>query len=106
MSISVPAGWTITVKCINDDVSGEYHSCAAVADQDATAPVFTGATTPNPLNGLGLGQTATFTFMPDKVGNYRFACLVGKHQVSGMWDVFDVTASESPSISYTAAATS
>src|SRR5207302_8629019 len=77
MTISVPVGWKITVKCINADVSGEYHSCAVVADEHTVTPVFTGATTPNPLNALGLGQTATFSFSPDTGGNDRFACLVG-----------------------------
>src|SRR5260370_41745683 len=50
MAINVPAGWKVTVTCTNTDVSGEYHSCAAVADESTTTPLLAEATTVNPLN--------------------------------------------------------
>ena len=91
------------MTCTNVDRSNEYHSCAAVADEAATTPLLAGASTSNPLNGVGRGATATFTFAPDKAGNFRLACLVGHHEQAGMWDTLNVTDSGLPSISFSGA---
>jgi hypothetical protein len=98
LGFTIPAGWSVTVDCTNGDPT-EHHSCAVVSDASATNPAFAGATTPNPLNGLGYRDSATFTFTPNVTGTYRFACLVGHHELSGMWDALTVTSSGRPSAS-------
>jgi sulfocyanin SoxE-like protein len=96
LAFIIPAGWSVTVDCSNADPA-EFHSCAAVSDASATSPAFAGATTVEPLNGLGFRHSATFTFTPNVPGAYRFACLVGHHEVAGMWDALTITSSGNPS---------
>lgn len=98
LGFTIPVGWSVTVDCSNADPA-EYHSCAVVSNASATAPAFTGATTYEPLNGLGYRQSATFTFTPTAAGTYRFACLVGHHELAGMWDALTITDSGDPSAS-------
>ncbi len=92
--IDVPQGWAVTVTCVNKGPLN--HSCAVVADETASHPFFTGATTPNPGAGLAPGQQASFTFTPDRTGTMRIACLVPGHEPEGMWIVFKVVAAGSP----------
>jgi hypothetical protein len=94
IEIDVPQGWAVTITCNNKGPLN--HSCAVVADETASQPLFTGATTPNPGAGLPAGQQATFTFKPDRTGTFRIVCLVPGHEPEGMWIVFKVVGSGSP----------
>jgi sulfocyanin len=96
LKITVPENWRVTVKCTNQATTN--HSCAIVAGQSDTAPAFPGAATPNPVAGLGQGQSASFSFTPDKVGTFRIVCLVPGHEGAGMWDAFVVIADGTPSV--------
>jgi hypothetical protein len=95
--VTVPRGWHVTVRCENR--GGVRHSCAIVHGALATAPAFRGASTPDPVAGLSPGGEATFSFVPRAVGSFRIACLVPGHEQARMWDVLDVTASATPTIS-------
>ena len=96
--VDVPLGWRVTVRCIND-VSGVRHSCAIVRDGgNATAPVFPGATSPDPHVGLPPGHAAKFSFVAARAGAYRIACLIPYHETMGMWDGFAVSSSRRPSV--------
>jgi hypothetical protein len=101
MRVSVPVGWTVDVTCRNDSTT-MAHSCAVVDGGPLTLTggsiAFPGASTPNPVNGLGLGESASFQFVASKVGTYRIDCLVIGHEADGMWDWFDVTPSGLPSV--------
>jgi hypothetical protein len=101
MRVSVPVGWTVDVTCVNDSTT-LAHSCAIV-DGGPLTPIggtiaFPGASIPNPVNGLGLGASASFQFVASKVGTYRIDCLVIGHEADGMWDWFDVTPTGLPSV--------
>ncbi len=98
VEIDIPQGWTVTVTCGNKGPLN--HSCAVVADEAASQPLFTSATTPNPGAGLPAGQQASFTFKPDRTGTFRIVCLVPGHEPEGMWIVFKVVGSGSP-VAYT-----
>jgi hypothetical protein len=78
------------------------HSCAIVDDAPLTpfggTIAFPGASTPDPVNGLGLGISASFHFVATRVGTYRIVCLVIGHESDGMWDWFDVTPGGAPSV--------
>jgi sulfocyanin len=97
LTISVPVGWKVTVNCRNQ--GSIPHSCSVVSGASSTTPAFPGATSPNPVSGVPPGSTQTFSFTPDRAGTFRIACLVPGHEDAGMWIVFQVTASGSPSIS-------
>jgi uncharacterized cupredoxin-like copper-binding protein len=101
MRISVPLGWTVDVLCKNDSTT-MAHSCAIVDDAALTpfggTVAFPGASTPDPVNGLGLGLSASFQFVATRVGTYRIVCLVIGHESDGMWDWLDVTTGGVPSV--------
>jgi uncharacterized cupredoxin-like copper-binding protein len=101
MRVSVPLGWTVDVVCKNDSTT-MAHSCAIVDDAPLTpfggTIAFPGASTPDPVNGLDLGVSASFRFVATRVGTYRIACLVIGHESDGMWDWFDVTPGGLPSV--------
>jgi hypothetical protein len=94
LEIDAPKGWAVTITCSNKGPLN--HSCAVVADEAASQPLFTGATTQNPGAGLAAGQQASFTFKPDRAGTFRIVCLVPGHEPEGMWIVFKVVGSGSP----------
>lgn len=96
--IDVPLGWRITVRCINT-VAKVPHTCAIARDGgNATAPVFPGATTPDPQRGLPSGHSAEFSFVASRLGAYRITCLIPEHETRGMWDAFAISRSPHPSI--------
>jgi len=92
--IDAPQGWSVTITCSNKGPLN--HSCAVVADESASEPLFTDATTPNPGAGLPAGQQASFTFKPNQTGTFRIVCLVPGHEPEGMWIAFKVTGSGLP----------
>jgi len=94
VEIDVPQGWAVTITCNNKGPLN--HSCAVVADESASQPLFNGATTPNPGAGLAAGQQASLSFKPDRTGTFRIACLVPGHEPEGMWIAFKVVGSGSP----------
>ena len=95
--VSVPRGWRVTVHYKN---AGSFRSsCAVVSGPSATRPAFPGASTPNPVIGLGSGGAATFSFTATRVGTYRLASLVSGDELARMWDVLEVTPGGRPSIS-------
>ena len=95
--VTIPHGWKVTVHCTNRSGS-RRHSCAIVRGVGATAPAFPRASSPDPERGLPPGHAATFTFVALKRGVYRLASLVRGQEQAGMWDVFEVAASRTPSI--------
>jgi uncharacterized cupredoxin-like copper-binding protein len=101
MRVTVPLGWTVDVTCKNDSTT-MAHSCAIVDDAALTpfggTIAFPGASTPDPVNGLGLGVSANFHFVANRVGTYRIVCLVIGHESDGMWDWLDVTPGGVPSV--------
>jgi FtsP/CotA-like multicopper oxidase with cupredoxin domain len=96
--VDVPLGWRVTVRC-NNDVSNVSHSCAIVRDGgNATAPIFPGAASPDPQTGLPPGHSAQFSFVATRPGAYRIACLIPEHETMGMWDGFEISSSQRPSV--------
>jgi hypothetical protein len=95
--VSVPQGWRVRVTCSNR--APVPNSCAVVRGPMTITPAFRGASTPNPLQGVPLGQKVTFTFVASRVGSYRFASLVAGHEDARQWDVLEVTRGGKPSIS-------
>jgi uncharacterized cupredoxin-like copper-binding protein len=100
MVVTIPMGWHVKVKCSTDSSATVNHSCAVTKSLTATKPAFPHATVPNAMNGLAPGSSATFTFVPTKVGRYRINCLVPGHEAAGMWDTLMVVASGTPAISF------
>ncbi len=89
LTVVVPLGWRVDVTCTNRSTE-LTHSCAVVEDLPLSpygAPLaFPGASVPDARHGLGFGQTARFSFLANRPGRYRIACLVIGHEIDGMWD--------------------
>ena len=95
--LTVPAAWQVTVQCQNRGTVP--NSCAVVGDPKATAPVRPGWSTPDPVQGIQPGGSASFDFTPEAPARYRIASLVPGAEASGMWAQLVVAASGSPAIS-------
>jgi hypothetical protein len=96
LMVSVPLGWRVRVTCTNR--AAVRHSCAVVDGAMTFRPAFRGAAIPDPGQGLRRGATATFSFVPTKLGAFRLACLVPGHEQARMWDVLEVVRGGRPSI--------
>ena len=81
--LTVPVGWQITVQCENHGTVA--NSCAVVKDARSTQPIQASWTTPDPVQGLAPGASASFEFTPDQPGSYRIASLVDGDEASGTW---------------------
>lgn len=96
LQIAIPAGWTVRVTC--RDAGAVRHSCGVVEGTQADRLAFPGASTAAPSSGTAPGQADSFTFVPDRVGSFRIACLVPGHMEAGMWASLEITASGSPTV--------
>jgi hypothetical protein len=94
--VTIPVGWQVTVQCENR--STIPNSCAVVSGKTDLKPLEAGWSTPDPVQGLGPGQSAAFVFTPTKPGSYRIASLVRGSEASGMWADLEVTAAGQPTI--------
>jgi hypothetical protein len=95
--VRVPVGWRVVVTCVDD--SPRRSSCAVVRGAMTTDLAFRGAASPDPVRGLGHGESASFTFTASRRGTFRLASLVPGQEAARMWDVVDVVRGERPSLS-------
>ncbi len=94
MTITVPVGWTVVVHYKNNTAA--RHSFVVIdytgkQPDKGIPPVFKGATTRDPVDGVGAGHEETITFVADRAGKYEFMCGVLGHAFSGMWDFLVVS---------------
>ena len=91
----IPVGWTVEVTFINP--SPAPHS-AMVVERDEVrkqrlgAPIFKGASTPDPNTGMSSSK-ATFIFTASEPGAYAFACGFPMHSAGGLWLALEVSES-------------
>jgi hypothetical protein len=97
LMVTVPLRWRVRVTCTNR--AAVRHSCAVVSGAMNATPAFANASIAQPVLGLRRGQSATFTFVPTKLGPFRLACLVPGHELARMWDVLEVARGGAPTIS-------
>lgn len=102
MTLTVPVGWTVVVHYQN--ASPLRHSFDVIPytgkQPDAPPPpVFKGATTRDPVDGIGVGKEETITFVADKAGKYEYLCGVAGHAPAGMWNYLVVSSTaKTPSV--------
>ncbi len=95
MTLTVPIGWTVVVHYQN--FSPLRHSFDVIPytgkqpDAPPPPPVFKGATTQDPVSGIGVGKAETITFVADKAGKYEYLCGVAGHAPAGMWNFLMVS---------------
>jgi plastocyanin len=101
MVVSIPVGYTVTVRFSNAAVL--VHSAVVTASANRTAarfpPAFPGAATPNATTGVRQGIRQTFTFTATKVGTCAIVCAVPGHATAGRWAVLKVTPGGAASLS-------
>jgi len=103
MTLTVPVGWTVVVHYQN--FSPLRHSFDVIPytgkqpDAPPPPPVFKGATTQDPVSGIGVGKAETITFVADKAGKYEYLCGVAGHAPAGMWNYLVVSSTaNAPSV--------
>ena len=103
MSLTVPTGWAVVVHYQN--LSPLRHSFDVIPytgkqpDAPPPPPVFKGATTKDPVSGIGVGKEETITFVADKAGKYEYLCGVAGHAQAGMWNYLVVSSTaKAPSV--------
>ncbi len=95
MTLTVPVGWTVVVHYQN--FSPLRHSFDVIPytgkqpDAPPPPPVFNGATTQDPVSGIGVGKNETITFVAGKAGKYEYLCGVAGHAPAGMWNYLVVS---------------
>jgi sulfocyanin len=109
MTLTVPTGWRVVVHYQN--FTPLRHSFDVIPytgkqpDAPPPPPVFKGATTQDPVSGVGVGKEETITFMADKAGKYEYLCGVAGHAPAGMWNYLVVSSTaKAPSVRPTGAA--
>ena len=95
MTLTVPVGWTVVVRYQN--FSPLRHSFDVIPysgkqpDAPPPPPVFKGATTRDPVSGIGVGKNETITFVAGTAGKYEYLCGVAGHAPAGMWNYLVVS---------------
>ena len=95
MTLTVPTGWTVVVHYQN--FTALRHSFDVIPymgkqpDAPPPPPAFKGATTQDPVSGIGVGKAETITFVADKAGKYEYLCGVAGHAPAGMWNYLVVS---------------
>jgi sulfocyanin len=109
MTLTVPTGWRVVVHYQN--FSALRHSFDVISytgkqpDAPPPPPVFKGATTQDPVSGIGVGKEETITFVADRAGKYEYLCGVAGHAPAGMWNYLVVSSTaKAPSVRPTGAA--
>ncbi len=95
-TLAVPNGTFVWVTFQVSPQAGISHSWVLVNESsgmanETGAPVFPGASTPDPTVGQSVGSTTQLTFVVDRVGTYLYICEVDGHYTAGMYGDFDVT---------------
>ena len=96
MTIVVPLGTKVTLPYYNADIVP--HSLGIVAGSPTNVPsqpsqpAFPRALTKSFQQGIPTNGGDTIVFTADKVGSYLIVCGVPGHAASGMWVVFQVSA--------------
>jgi sulfocyanin len=103
MTLTVPTGWRVVVHYQN--FSPLRHSFDVIPytgtqpDAPPPPPVFKGATTQDPVSGIGVGKEETISFVADKAGKYEYLCGVAGHAPAGMWNYLVVSSTaKAPSV--------
>jgi sulfocyanin len=103
MTLTVPTGWKVVVHYQN--FSALRHSFDVIPytgkqpDAPPPPPVFKGATTRDPVSGIGVGKEETITFVADTAGKYEYLCGVAGHAQAGMWNYLVVSSTaKAPSV--------
>lgn len=96
--VKIPVGWRVTVHCSNT-APVVNQSCAITDSSLSTRPALPGASTPQPVKGIGPGTSANFSFVASRAGVYRIASLVDNEEIgNGLWDVLQVGGTQQPAV--------
>jgi sulfocyanin len=107
LTLTVPAGWTVTLHFKNRDPNLPHSAEVTPAGNVPSGPVkpaFAGAETRALDTGIPPGDSQDVKFVAAKAGSYMIICPVPGHAAAGMWIGFEVSAkAASPTLTATAA---
>lgn len=89
LTLTVPRGWKVVIRYSNASTlrhSFDVIPYTGMQPDSAPSPAFVGASTKDLVDGIGVGQHETVTFVAAKAGEYEFLCGVLGHAQAGMWD--------------------
>lgn len=86
---SVPAGWTVSVRCVNASEAVRY-SCVLERAPGKLVVDPAAVDVLHPSGGLGHGQTKVFTLPKALPAEYRLAAVTKGARPSGMWVVLKI----------------
>jgi sulfocyanin len=96
MTVTVPAGWTVHINFDNAGAGALPHSFEVIQKgkipPQGINPAIAGAESRDLVDGVPPLQKDAFDFTATPAGNYVWFCGVPGHGLSGMWDVFVVSA--------------
>jgi hypothetical protein len=96
---SVPAGWRLSVDCVNRS-STAYYSCALARSPGAPSPQQGLLGVLHPTSGLAPGGSASFALPLRAPGLYRLVAVTGaagSYTIpAGMWALLRVSAGGAP----------
>lgn len=102
LAVTVPVGWKVLIHYTNNSPlrhSFDVIRYTGTQPDSGPPPAFKGATTRDPVDGLGTGHTEAIAFFVGKTGKYEFLCGVLGHAQSGMWDYLLVSpTAKAPSV--------
>ncbi|MHB1999325.1 MAG: sulfocyanin-like copper-binding protein [Solirubrobacteraceae bacterium] len=93
---SVPSGWTVRVRCLNEDEARRYSCVLArapavpIVDRQAVDVL-------HPTNGLGFRQQKVFSFQALRATRYRLVAVTKGNAPPGMWVALSVASGGRPS---------
>jgi sulfocyanin len=89
-TLTIPRGWSVEASLLNQD-NFRHHSLVLIPadpsalDNPEAHLALSGASTPNPGEGLVPGEEGVVRFVATEEGEYYLACGVLDHAAQGMW---------------------
>lgn len=100
LTLTVPVKWHVVLHFRNDDENMPHSAEVTIAKSPVpampdTKPVFGGAESKDPTQGVSVGTKQDIHFTADQPGSYIIVCAVPGHGAAGMWIRLVVSATAS-----------
>lgn len=87
---SVPSGWTVSVRCVNENEKRRY-ACVLTRAPGLAVVDSAAVNVLHPTDGLGFKEAKVFSFEPPKPTRYRLIAVTKGNEPTGMWVVLKIS---------------